>query len=511
MKQKNRGITLLALVITIIVLLILAGISIAMLTGDNSIIKQAGNAKEITDQRDIEEKVQFAYLKVVAKVKGEIQERDLDQELRKYFTDYHISDDLTKVEINGKDYYFEGGDTEVAASTHTETVNGIEINVPIPSGFTKSTVAGETSVVTGLVVRDSSNNEYVWIPVFEKDSTKCTWGADYTAVRSATEGSAEYYTAIETALKDYTSTYKDERYLDVWFGDDLTYGQFGYYDGTKFVYYSNGNMTSSQYTALYHGMLKSVYENGGFYIGRYEMGIAVVNNENDAKNNTRIAISEYTPSSARSNSTDNTSSTSKVSISGMAAPLSKPNAVAYTCITQSQAEMLAEKLNYSSVTSSMMFGIQWDAVCVYLEHFGKVDSNATESAGTNLTTSDFTRTSNLWGNYKSSIFRMNRGFYSTDFENSTGVNWNQYNSVAKEREESWLCTTGGSNQNRACNIYDFAGNLAEWTLERSRNSLFPCVCRGNTFYTRFYVSYRDDNYEIVGWYRMFSKSFTLYR
>ena len=45
LKNKN-GITLIALVITIVVLLILAGVSIATLIGDNGILTQAGNAKE---------------------------------------------------------------------------------------------------------------------------------------------------------------------------------------------------------------------------------------------------------------------------------------------------------------------------------------------------------------------------------------------------------------------------------------------------------------------------------
>ena len=45
-KRDNKGITLIALVITIIVLLILAGVSIAMLTGENGILTQAQRAKE---------------------------------------------------------------------------------------------------------------------------------------------------------------------------------------------------------------------------------------------------------------------------------------------------------------------------------------------------------------------------------------------------------------------------------------------------------------------------------
>ena len=55
-KNNSKGITLIALVVTIIVLLILAGVVIAMLTGDNSIINQAQSAKAQTEQKEIEEK-----------------------------------------------------------------------------------------------------------------------------------------------------------------------------------------------------------------------------------------------------------------------------------------------------------------------------------------------------------------------------------------------------------------------------------------------------------------------
>ena len=61
-KETNieQGITLIALVITIIVLLILAGVSIATLTGDNGILKQANQAKENNNSAAAREKV---YLK----------------------------------------------------------------------------------------------------------------------------------------------------------------------------------------------------------------------------------------------------------------------------------------------------------------------------------------------------------------------------------------------------------------------------------------------------------------
>ena len=56
-KEENKGITLIALVITIIVLLILAGVSITMLTADNSILKQGTNAKVETRGVTVQEQV----------------------------------------------------------------------------------------------------------------------------------------------------------------------------------------------------------------------------------------------------------------------------------------------------------------------------------------------------------------------------------------------------------------------------------------------------------------------
>ena len=58
--KKNSGITLIALVITIIVLLILAGVTIATLTGDNGILTKAQEASDKTKQANAEEQVKLA-------------------------------------------------------------------------------------------------------------------------------------------------------------------------------------------------------------------------------------------------------------------------------------------------------------------------------------------------------------------------------------------------------------------------------------------------------------------
>ena len=58
--KTNKGITLIALVITIIVLLILAGVTIATLTGDNGILTKAQNAKEKNAQKTVEKQINLA-------------------------------------------------------------------------------------------------------------------------------------------------------------------------------------------------------------------------------------------------------------------------------------------------------------------------------------------------------------------------------------------------------------------------------------------------------------------
>ena len=60
--KSTKGITLIALVVTIIVLLILAGVSIAMLTGNNGILSQAGRAKKETNDAADREMLQLAVM-----------------------------------------------------------------------------------------------------------------------------------------------------------------------------------------------------------------------------------------------------------------------------------------------------------------------------------------------------------------------------------------------------------------------------------------------------------------
>ena len=82
MKKNVKGITLIALVVTIVVLLILAGISISMLTGENGIIKRAVGAKEESEKAEEIEAIGIAYNGVMADNKGNgVTDRELENEL----------------------------------------------------------------------------------------------------------------------------------------------------------------------------------------------------------------------------------------------------------------------------------------------------------------------------------------------------------------------------------------------------------------------------------------------
>ena len=86
LNEKN-GITLIALVITIIVLLILAGVSIAMLTGENGILTQAQNAKNQTEEAEIKERIKLAVNAARISDNGyeELGQNNLQEELDKEF------------------------------------------------------------------------------------------------------------------------------------------------------------------------------------------------------------------------------------------------------------------------------------------------------------------------------------------------------------------------------------------------------------------------------------------
>ena len=118
--KTNNGITLIALVITIIVLLILAGVTIAALSGPNGILTRANDAKEQTEITSEKEQVELAAAAALADARGgEIDIDTLRTELEKYFEDgkYDVQEGtnedgtegyivtITENDSNGRKYF----------------------------------------------------------------------------------------------------------------------------------------------------------------------------------------------------------------------------------------------------------------------------------------------------------------------------------------------------------------------------------------------------------------------
>ncbi len=150
--KERKGITLIALVITIIVLLILAGVSIAMLTGQNGILTQAQKAKTTTDNKSAEEKVKLAVM--AARSQSEDASLDLEKLTAEVTTNYGGQVDgaafPATVTIDGKSFTVDSdGNVELAGSKPQITNAKITTNANGTGDVTDNTATeGQTLYIT---------------------------------------------------------------------------------------------------------------------------------------------------------------------------------------------------------------------------------------------------------------------------------------------------------------------------------------------------------------------------
>ena len=212
MAKERRGVTLIALVITIIVLLILAGVTIAMLTGENGIISKAMQAKTKTeDSKETEE----AGLKEIENyINGKSAEAGV------------VVQDLKSIKSDGT----EG---EVIGEKVSDGAGGV---VPVPNEFYY--VGG--TVKSGAVISDN---------LADKDKFK-----GQEVVGTNLSGNQFVFIPVN--------------------GEDLKYEQDHTYDGKhEYVYTTElSGYTSQSEWSDDSGEQASVKNYGGFFIGRYEAG-----------------------------------------------------------------------------------------------------------------------------------------------------------------------------------------------------------------------------------------------
>ena len=275
----------------------------------------------------------------------------------------------------------------------------------LPKGFRQ--VSG-TTLEKGLTIQDSTGNQYVWVEVPKTKEVYPTAGLEIT------EFTESEYTAIETDLHTYTNDYRESGYEDTYYSDAAT------------------GLTSEQYTQLKQKMLKSVYQNGGFYIGKYETGTETAR-------------------------TSGSSST----VPGET-PVIKQNAYPYNYVTCSQAQTLASNMEHGDRTTSLMFGVQWDLTLKYLETKGTSQA-------------DLKTNSTSWGNYYNNAWNITNANLKYA---PNGSGWTNATEKSKTSNESLLLSTGADDSFSKMGIYDLAGNVFEWTLEYTSKTNNPCANRG---------------------------------
>ena len=156
--KTSNGITLIALVITIIVLLILAGISISMLSGDNSILQKATDAKTFTSRASVVEQARTDILGYQAENKGtDLQKSQLQTVLEKYFKEVPDLENMSDTEILNKEL-----ETIAEYGTHTITVKEIFNGNFSENNQLQVATPDEINAKIGTVVTGYSAKDIEW-------------------------------------------------------------------------------------------------------------------------------------------------------------------------------------------------------------------------------------------------------------------------------------------------------------------------------------------------------------
>ena len=439
--KATKGITLIALVITIIVLLILAAVSIATLTGENGILSKANTAKTETEKAGAKEKVQMAVMSSfddsgkldytqlktnLDKVEG-IDKKTVPPTIIEDTFPFTVKVDGydVKIDENGK-VTVEGensgsGDNPTPNPPTTSTVEEakntgtvLDENNPttitdtygnevkVPEGF-KIAEDSATDVTGGVVIEDVSHgatagSQFVWIPV----------GTVYTSEDKSTSETIELnrYTFDESG----NSTPQGEKVIDTYYQELATSDK--------------GNAVAKDIEAF----KTSVTTNKGYYIGRYEArSVTPRTAETDALGQITIKASDYV----------------------------------YNYVTQPQAATLARNMygEDKKFTSDLINSYAWDTAIVFLQTFdNRTDKTKPYSRQNSLNTSLAPQGTN----------------HLTD--------------LAK--------------QDKICNIWDMASNVFEWNTETTSDSSYPCVSRGGYCdYSNDFTSIRHSSYTSLAYGR----------
>ncbi len=334
-KKLNQGITLIALVITIVVLIILAGVSINLVLGENGLFNRAKQAVEEYKQAAIDEQKMT---------------NDLEEGIEKIANDNRPKT-IEEAKETNYGYFYE----------KTTLEDSDKNKIVIPEGFKIAEDSGD-NVTEGIVIEDKDittdgdgkqrGNQYVWIPVsnidnkgsnkiMKKDGTKIeiTLGryefADGTTVNKDNEGNdlnnGMPLVKGTEILRQTAENYTEKTVIASYYQELATYNAGSATDGQ--------NRTAKDLK----GFIDSVEANGGYYIARYEASYGT-----DNKPNSKV-------SNNPNGGTDN-------------AP--KAEGDLWNNITQIKAAEVCDNM-YNTISSDLVNSYAYDTAILYIQKFSE--------------------------------------------------------------------------------------------------------------------------------------------
>ena len=487
-KLKNKkGITLIALVVTVVVLIILAGVSINAVLGNNGIIKKANQAASVTKEAEVKEAINRTILEFYLTndyetledfLKAKAEDGSIDSVTKNADGTLTVKKGEYSVTVENKTNSSggssSGGETQtpeitigeikvVADSTGTGTAitdaNSVYLGNTLYITFVHSITGGTTVVDKTIPYAVTKNGTYTFTV------TGTVNGKSYTKNVSVTVNQfKDVYEYMQTNTKvtysdgevwvpegfkvagDSASTVQGGIVIEDKAGNQFVWVPVATIDDYKRTWYTGYGAFSGYSEALPEDEKTSVETYKGFYIGRYEAG-----------------DKENTEAKTLRSSNDVTKT---VTI--------KANQAPYNYVTRTQAVSLAEgfatKQGYK-VKTKLVSSYAWDTTIEFIQ---KVNSDYGISSEE--------------GNY------YNTTFSYTDI---TGTN------QTKEESSPVLVPTGQTTP--VCNIYDMGGNVWEWTTESFSDTGGPYARRGgsyNSLFATYPAGYRrnisDDAYAVNG-------------
>ena len=344
--EINRGVTLIALVVTIVVMLIIAGISMSMLLDNNGILSQTINAKKQTEYENAKEKLEICVMNNIAKninidvgqLKEDIEVQNNKEQFplkvkldNKFFIltgDGNIYDIVNINEATLKDMFSKRENYAIEDEYGNIMIipSGFRIVIDSTTSYQKNTI----NVTKGIVIEDSEENQFVWVPVGDVYTDK-----DGSDIQSIKLSRYLYGKLWKTYIDKDGNTIKIDAVSKE--GTPIDMGDKEIEDRYLELESSSYGNTTDKEINLYK---KSVLDNGGYYFGRYE-----------ARDGDTI-----TPRNSKSPSSN------KLVVN--------KNNYAYNYISQDNAFRLSSEMYHSTnFKSTLLNSYAWDTALLFVQTF----------------------------------------------------------------------------------------------------------------------------------------------